>query len=116
MLYLAPADDPDQEDGFDMTDKESMLPTREQDEYKGFARKLREMDLWVSLMTATAVVAFLSCFQAADVEVAWQILVAYFIFVTAFLCRYKIEHMVKYGYIPFEIGKKSYDKNRPQFA
>ena len=29
MLFLAPADDPDQAEGFEMTDKESMLPTRE---------------------------------------------------------------------------------------
>ena len=29
---------------------------------------------------------------------------------TLFLCRYKIEHMIKYKYVPIEIGKKKYKK------
>ena len=41
MLYLAPA-----EDEADMQLGDFELPTRENDEYKGFARKLHEMEFW----------------------------------------------------------------------
>ena len=33
---------------------------------------------------------------------------------TTFLCRYKIEHMIKYKYVPFEMGKQSYGKNKSE--
>jgi len=29
----------------------------------------------------------------------------YFTAMTLFLCRFKIEHMIRYNYVPFEIGK-----------
>ena len=107
MLFLTPAEMPDiSEDGEYEVDMETfVLPVRENDEYKGFNRKLREMDFWKSLMTATCIVAFLSLFNGTDIPIHWQLLVCYFIFVTCFLCRAKIEHMVKYKYVPFEIGK-----------
>ena len=110
MLYLTPAEMPNIGEETDIDMETFVLPTRENDEYKGFNRKLREMDFWKSLMTATSIVAFLSLFQATDIPIHWQLLVAYFLFVTCFLCRVKIEHMIKYQYIPFEIGKKSYGK------
>ena len=45
MLYLAPADDPDDLE-FNADKNESILPDREQDEYKGFQRKLHELEFW----------------------------------------------------------------------
>ena len=93
-------------------EEDFVLPVRENDEYKGFSRKLREMDYWQTLMTATSVVAFLSFFDRADIAICWQLLLAYFIFVTFFLCRVKIAHMIKYKYVPFELGKKSYGKDK----
>ena len=61
MLFLAPAEDPEDME-FNTTDSEFCLPVRENDEYKGFQRKLQEMDLWTELMGATTVAAFLSLF------------------------------------------------------
>ena len=117
MLFLAPAEDPE-ELAF-RSGGDSVLPTREEEEpseYKGFQRKLQEMDFWQEMMSATTLAAFFSCFECADLEIYWPLLLFYFIFMTTFLCRYKIEHMIRYRYIPFEFGKKKYDKNRPQFA
>ena len=61
MLFLAPAEDPEDME-FNTNDSEFCLPVRENDEYKGFQRKLQEMDLWTELMGATTVAAFLSLF------------------------------------------------------
>ena len=68
------------------------------------------MDFWKEMMGATTLAAFFSCFKAADIEIYWPLLLMYFIFMTTFLCRYKIEHMIKYKYVPWESGKKSYGK------
>ena len=77
---------------------------------------MHEMDFWKEMMSATTISAFLSLFQSTDIEIYWPLLLCYFIFMTGFLCRYKIEHMIRYRYIPFEFGKKSYARNRPGFA
>ena len=113
MLYLAPAEDPEDLDMTGLKDNEFALPVRETDEYKGFQRKMHELDFWKEMMSATFLAAFCSCFQAADIEIYWPLLLVYFIFMTTFLCRYKLEHMIKYKYVPFEVGKKAYGKNRP---
>ena len=116
MLYLAPAEDPEELEFNAMragrNPGEGILPSREQDEYKGFQRKLHEMDFWKEMMSATMLASFASCFQAADIEIYWPLLLFYFIFMTTFLCRYKIEHMIRYKYVPFELGKKSYGKDK----
>lgn len=61
MLYLAPAEDPDELE-FNTQQQDFILPTRESDEYKGFQRKLHEMDFWKEMMSATTMAAFCSCF------------------------------------------------------
>ena len=63
MLYLSPAEDPE-----DMpeTEGEYVLPTRENDEYKGFSRKIHEMELWKNMAGAAAVVDILSLFECTD--------------------------------------------------
>ena len=57
------------------------------------------------MMGATLLTDILSCFESMDVEIYWPLLLSYFIMMTLFLCRYKIEHMVRYNYVPFELGK-----------
>ena len=118
MLFLAPAEDPEEiafrNGGGSCSgdDMETVLPTKSEEEpseYKGFQRKLQEMDFWCEMMGATTLAAFFSCFQAADLEIYWPLLLFYFVFMTTFLCRYKIEHMIRYRYIPFEFGKKKYN-------
>ncbi len=61
-------------------------------------------------MGATLVVAILSCFDYMDIEIYWPLLLSYFLMMTLFLCRYKIEHMIRYNYVPFEMGKKKYER------
>ena len=106
MLYLTPLEDPDEIEN----DNEYILPVRENDEYKGFQRKIQELELWKLLMQGTLVCTFLTFFEYFDFPIFWPLLVFYFVFMTTFLCRYKIEHMIRYKYIPFDFGKKSYSK------
>ena len=68
------------------------------------------MDFWKCIFGATVLAAFLSMFESMDIEIYWPLLVCYFFMMTVFLCRVKIEHMIRYNYIPFEIGKAKYKK------
>jgi hypothetical protein len=109
MLYLAPAEDPEEADyQLPFSQNEFRIPQRENDEFKGFQRKLQEMELWKQLFTGTLAAAFLSIFDATDIEIYWPLLLGYFIMMTLFLCRFKIEHMIRYKYIPFDFGKTKY--------
>ena len=70
VLFLRPAHE---------TDTDLSLPVHETDEFKGFARKLPEMQYWKSLMTAALLTSLLSCFEFSNVEAVWQVLVFYFV-------------------------------------
>jgi hypothetical protein len=67
------------------------------------------------LIKATLITTFMTFFEFFDFPIYWPLLVFYFIFMTTFLCRYKIEHMIKYKYIPFDFGKKTYGKGKSSF-
>ena len=68
------------------------------------------MKFWIAIFSATVLAAFLSMFDSMDIEIYWPLLVCYFVMMTLFLCRVKIEHMIRYQYIPFEVGKTKYKK------
>eukprot|EP00347_Sterkiella_histriomuscorum_P010470 403376158 len=110
LLYLSPAEDPEDMEFDDESD--FILPMRENDEFKGFQRKIYEMELWKLLTYATITCFFMTFFEFFVFPIYWPLLATYFIFMTTFLCRYKIEHMIRYKYIPFEFGKKQYGKTK----
>ena len=58
----------------------------------------------------TLICFFMTFFDFFAMPIYWPLLVFYFLLMTTFLCRYNIEHMIKYRYIPFDIGKKTYRK------
>jgi len=66
-------------------------------------------------MQATIFMFCLTFFEFFDFPIFWPLLVFYFAFMTIFLCRYKIEHMIKYKYIPFNFGKKKYGKGKASY-
>lgn len=104
MLYLSPLEDP--------SDDTLLQSSRERDEYKGFQRKISEFEFWKSIFVATLLAFLCSLTEMADIEIYWPLLMCYFIMMTLFLCRVKIEHMVRYRYIPFELGKEKYSKEQ----
>ena len=113
MLYLSPLVDPEDQDFEEM---DNILPVRDTDEFKPFQRKIQEFVLWKHLIHANLICTVLTFFEYFDFPIFWPLLVFYFVFMTTFLCRYKIEHMIKYKYIPFDFGKKSYQSSKKKFG
>lgn len=75
---------------------------------------MQEMEFWKQVTFGAMLAAVLSCFESTDIEIHWPLLLTYFIFMTLFLCRFKLEHMFRYKYVPFEFGKQKYTKLEAQ--
>lgn len=78
----------------------------EKEEYKPFERKILEMQLWHVLTKTTVCALFCTFFECFNFEIYAPLLIFYFIVITIFLCRVKIDHMIRYQYIPFDFGGK----------
>ncbi|XBW37768.1 hypothetical protein QEN19_003349 [Hanseniaspora menglaensis] len=77
-------------------------------EFRPFIRKLPEFKFWYKAILGVALSLLLTVFNIFDLPVFWPILVAYFVLLTFLTMRAQIQHMIKYKYIPFDIGKKRY--------
>lgn len=118
--FLSPRIDPAFQSGGendldDPTDSDvgPMLPTNANDEFRPFIRRLPEFKFWLSATKATLVSLFLTCFEVFDLPVFWPILLIYFILLFISTMRQQIKHMVKYGYVPWDKGKKTYGVQSP---
>lgn len=92
----------------DLDDTGPMLPTRANDEFRPFIRRLPEFKFWLSGTYATLISLFLTLFEVFDLPVFWPILLLYFILLFISTMRQQIKHMIKYGYVPWDKGKKRY--------
>lgn len=112
--FLSPRIDPAFQFGneFDLDDPYSdsgpMLPTRANDEFRPFIRRLPEFKFWLSATRATLISLVLSMFEIFDLPVFWPILLLYFILLFVSTMRQQIKHMIKYGYVPWDKGKRQY--------
>lgn len=88
-----------------------ILPTGGDDEGKGFERRLSEFKMWWSLVKAVAISFFLTFIPFFDIPVFWPILVIYFFALCFMTMRRQIAHMIKFRYIPFNLGKKTYSES-----
>ncbi|GMM36692.1 protein retrieval receptor [Saccharomycopsis crataegensis] len=80
------------------------------DEFRPFIRRLPEFKFWHRAMVATTVSLFGSFFEIFNLPVFWPILLMYFIALFSFSMKKQIQHMIKYHYIPLDIGKAKYGK------
>ncbi|KAE9593334.1 hypothetical protein Lal_00028935 [Lupinus albus] len=105
--FLSPLVDPELEpsDG-------PMLPTKGSDEFKPFIRRLPEFKFWYSFTKALCIAFVMTFFSVFDVPVFWPILLCYWIVLFVLTMRRQIAHMVKYRYIPFNLGKQKYGGKR----
>ncbi|AMD21910.1 HFR055Wp [Eremothecium sinecaudum] len=78
------------------------------EEFRPFIRRLPEFKFWENSTRATILSMFLTCFTILDVPVFWPILLMYFIVLCGLTMRRQIKHMIKYKYVPLDIGKKKY--------
>ncbi|KAF8891777.1 retrieval of early ER protein Rer1 [Infundibulicybe gibba] len=94
------------EEGGDATEA-SPLPSQRDDEFRPFVRRLPEWQFWLSATRATLVATVCTTSEIFDVPVYWPILVIYFFVLFALTMRRQIQHMIKYKYVPFDIGRKT---------
>ncbi|KAG6878182.1 hypothetical protein C0993_010943 [Termitomyces sp. T159_Od127] len=114
LAFLQPKFDPSLQDDL-MADEieeggegaNSPLPSQRDDEFRPFVRRLPEWQFWLSLTRATVIALFCTFSEVFDVPVYWPILVIYFFVLFALTMRRQIQHMIKYKYIPFDIGRKT---------
>lgn len=108
--FLSPRLDPDfqatQED-LDSSNAPS-LPTRVNDEFRPFIRRLPEYRFWLMSTRSTLISLFMSMFDIFDLPVYWPILVVYFLILTFYTLRRQIKHMYKHHYVPWNTGKQRF--------
>jgi hypothetical protein len=68
----------------------SGLPTKEEDEFRPFVRRLPEFKFWYSATRAIVIGIFCSFFTAFDLPVFWPVLVMYFIILFVLTSRYSL--------------------------
>jgi hypothetical protein len=93
----------------DMED-EPTLPVNNDDEFKPFIRRLPEFKFWHNTVRATLLAFVCAFIPFFDIPVFWPILLMYFIVITYLSMKKQIDHMIKHHYVPFDIGKKKYNK------
>eukprot|EP01090_Pellita_catalonica_P009675 TRINITY_DN207_c0_g1_i1.p1 TRINITY_DN207_c0_g1~~TRINITY_DN207_c0_g1_i1.p1 ORF type:complete len:195 (-),score=15.97 TRINITY_DN207_c0_g1_i1:80-664(-) len=97
--FLAPAVDPE---------IEPMLPTKNDDEFRPFVRKLPEFKFWYAGTRAFLIALFCTMFTFLNIPVFWPILLIYFVALFAFTMKTQIKHMLKHGYVPITLGKPKF--------
>lgn len=130
LAFLQPKFDPvDQTLDSDMEDGAAGgLPTKQDEEFRPFIRRLPEFKFWHAATRAVAISFVCSWFEIFNVPVFWPVLVMYWIILFVLtsknilddtletianylsLVRKQIQHMIKYRYVPFSFGKAKYGK------
>lgn len=101
--FLSPLVDPELE-----SSNGPVLPTKGSDEFKPFIRRLPEFKFWYALTKAFCVALVMTFFSVFDVPVFWPILLLYWVVLFGLTMKRQIMHMIKYKYVPFNIGKQKY--------
>ena len=108
--FISPLEDPEDEI---LSNNDSYLPQKKTEEFRPFQRKVKEYSFW-SLMFWTFMISIpMTYFEAFNVPVFWPLLLAYFVFIFFLIMGRQIKHMMKYHYLPWDSGKKSYGNNFP---
>ncbi|KAJ3113345.1 hypothetical protein HDU96_003518 [Phlyctochytrium bullatum] len=110
LAFLQPKFDPALEDGEeeDEDNKGPALPMKNDDEFRPFIRRLPEFKFWYWATRGITTAFLCTFFPFLDVPVFWPILLMYFIILFALTMKQRIKHMIKYKYVPWNIGKKQY--------
>lgn len=108
--FLSPKIDPEFQSSQEDLDPSAgpSLPTRVNDEFRPFIRRLPEYKFWFLGTRATLVSLVLSMFDMFDLPVYWPILLVYFFILTFMTLRRQIKHMYKHHYVPWSSGKRRY--------
>lgn len=111
LAFLTPKFDPSLEQELISSSLEEggdKAAEQDDDEFRPFIRRLPEFQFWLNSTKATLFSLFLSLFTIFDIPVFWPVLLVYFIVLFTLTMRKQIQHMVKYKYLPFDLGKTKY--------
>ncbi|CAP69060.1 uncharacterized protein PODANS_7_10200 [Podospora anserina S mat+] len=113
LAFLQPKFDPSNEAlDNDMEDGSlGSLPTKQDEEFRPFIRRLPEFKFWHAATRAISISFVCTWFEVFNVPVFWPVLVMYWIMLFVLTMRKQIQHMIKYRYVPFTVGKARYTKN-----
>ncbi|RMZ90889.1 hypothetical protein DV736_g1852, partial [Chaetothyriales sp. CBS 134916] len=110
LAFLSPKFDPSltQDEGLEDGDQGSSLPTKQDEEFRPFIRRLPEFKFWYSATRAIVLSLVASVLEIFDLPVFWPVLVVYWLILFSLTMRRQIQHMIKYRYVPFSFGKAKY--------
>ncbi|KAI7833585.1 retrieval of early ER protein Rer1 [Kickxella alabastrina] len=118
LAFLTPKIDPEMAEEIEEAEAADesgpgLLPTRNDDEFRPFIRRLPEFKFWYNSTKAVLISLVCSFFAFLDVPVYWPILLFYWVFLFVITMRRQIEHMVKHRYVPFaNFGKQRYSRGK----
>jgi hypothetical protein len=92
------------------------LPTKGNEEFKPFVRRLPEFKFWHRSIKSFVYAFFMTFFSLFDVPVFWPILLMYWLMLFFMTMKQQIKHMIKHKYVPFSQGKKQYGKGKGGIA
>ena len=104
--FISPLDDPEEE----LEEGDSHLPQKNNEEFKPFQRKVKEYAFWKIMFWTLMVSIPMTFFEAFNIPVFWPLLLVYFILIFFLIMRKQIKHMIKYHYLPWDSGKKTYTR------
>lgn len=105
IAFLTPKIDP----ALDLDDDQGPeLPTRSNEEFRPFIRRLPEFKFWYATTKSTVIGMICTFFEVFNIPVFWPILVMYFITLFCITMKRQIKHMIKYKYLPFTHNKPRY--------
>jgi len=109
LAFLQPKFDPSltQDEGLE-DGEQSSLPTKQDEEFRPFIRRLPEFKFWHSATRAVVIGFVCSWFEIFNLPVFWPVLVVYWLILFSLTMRRQIQHMIKYRYVPFSFGKTRY--------
>jgi len=113
LAFLSPKFDPSN-DAIDSEMEDGSaggLPTKKDEEFRPFIRRLPEFKFWHGATRAVGIAFLCSWFEVFNVPVFWPVLVMYWIILFVLTMRKQIQHMIKYRYVPFTVGKAKYGKS-----
>ena len=103
LAFISPKFDPSLDSDTDMEDglpagQSSSLPTKNDQEFKPFVRRLPEFKFWYSATRAVTLAFACSWSEIFNLPVFWPVLVVYWLILVFLTMRRQIQSMIKYRY------------------
>lgn len=101
LAFISPKFDPSLDADTDMEDgvpagQESSLPTKSDQEFKPFVRRLPEFKFWHSATRAVSLAFLCSWSEIFNLPVFWPVLVIYWLILVFLTMKRQIQSMIKY--------------------